>query len=59
MSKSIYAIYKGDEFLDLGTVEEMAKKFNVRKQTITFWASPANTKRVGKNGKVAVRIDDN
>lgn len=58
MSKSIYAIYKGDEFLDLGTVEEMAKKFNVKKETITFWASPANKRRIKNKGKVAVRIDD-
>lgn len=41
----------GDEFLDIGTAEELAKKYNVRKETITFWASPANLKRVGNNGK--------
>lgn len=48
----------GDEFLDIGTAEELAKKYNVRKETITFWSSPANKKRVGKNGKVAVRLDE-
>ena len=48
----------GDEFLDIGTVEELAKKYNVRKETITFWASPANKRRVKNKGKVAVRIDD-
>lgn len=37
----------------------MAKKFNVRKETITFWSSPANKRRVKNKGKVAVRIDDN
>lgn len=48
----------GDEFLDIGTAEELAKKYNVRKETITFWSSTANKKRVGKNGKVAVRLDE-
>ena len=48
----------GDKFLDIGTAEELAKKYNVRKETITFWSSPANKKRVGKNGKVAVRLDE-
>ena len=48
----------GDEFLDIGTAEELAKKYNVRKETITFWSSDANKKRVGKNGKVAVRLDE-
>lgn len=55
---SEYAIYKGDEFLDLGTVEELSKKFNVKKETISFWASPSNLKRVGNNGKVAVKLDE-
>lgn len=58
MSKSVYAIYQGDEFLDLGTAEKMSKKFNVRKETITFWNSPAHKRRVKNKGKVAVRIDD-
>ena len=40
MSKSIYAIYQGDKFLDLGTVKELAKKFNVIENTIYYWASP-------------------
>ena len=34
------------------------KKFNVKKETITFWASPAHKKRVKNKGKVAIRIDD-
>lgn len=58
MAKVEYAIYQGDDFLDLGTAKEMAKKFNVKKETITFWASPANKRRVKNKGKVAVRIYD-
>lgn len=57
MKKSIYAIYQGDEFLDLGTIKEMAEKFNVRRQTITYWASPSYKKRIKDKGKVAIRID--
>ena len=41
----------GDEFLDIGTAEELAKKYKVKKET-------TNKKRVKKNGKVAVRLDE-
>lgn len=30
----------GDKFLDMGTAEELAKKFNVKRKTVYFWASP-------------------
>lgn len=48
----------GDEFLSIGTVEELAKKYNVKKKTIYFLASPTQRRRVKYNGKVAVRINE-
>lgn len=59
-----YAVYKGDELLCFGTVEEIANKLNVQKKTIWFWSSPANQKRLASrkggnsNGKLAVKIED-
>ncbi len=41
----IYAIYKGDKFIDLGTKNELALKMNVKPQTILFFATPTNWKR--------------
>lgn len=58
MIKTEYAVYKGEEFLDIGTAKELAEKFNVKEDTIYYWASPANKKRVGKNGKVAVKLNE-
>lgn len=40
-----YALYKGDEFIDLGTVRELAKKYNVTEEYIRFISSPAHKKR--------------
>lgn len=48
----------GDEFLDVGTAKELAKKYNVKERTVYFWASPAQSRRVKRNRKVAVRIDE-
>ena len=44
---------------DIGTAKELAKKFKVKEDTIYYWATNINKKRVKNKGKVAVRIDDN
>lgn len=57
-----YALYKGDKFLDIGTRQELAEKFNVSIDTITFWATPANLKRLASrnvkenNAMIAVKL---
>ena len=44
--KTIYAVYHGDEFVDLGTLDYLSKKFNVKKKSIAFYCSPAYKKRL-------------
>lgn len=55
----IYGLYKGDEFLDVGTDEELASKLGVKKSTIQFYASPKHKLR-DKYGNfiVAVRFKE-
>lgn len=57
-NKNIYAVYKGDEFLDLGTVEELVERFKVRKETVWFWNSPSNKRRAKKKRKIAIKIEE-
>lgn len=38
-SKVIYALYKGDTFINLGTKEDLAKELNVMPKTIKFYSS--------------------
>ena len=45
MKKNEYALYKGDELLDMGTLEYLSKKFNVRKKSLLFYQSPAYKRR--------------
>jgi len=40
-----YAIYKGENQIFVGTIEECMKHFNVKRETVHFWACPANKKR--------------
>ncbi len=57
-----YALYKGDKFIDIGTAKELAKKCNVKPETIEFYASPSYLKRLEKvkdkynKGFVCVRL---
>jgi hypothetical protein len=61
--KTVYGVYKGEEFLDVGTMAELAERFDVDEVTVQKWASPTNHKRaVNKDGlthdrTVAVRLD--
>lgn len=40
-----YAIYKGENQIFVGTIEECMKHFSVKRETVYFWSSPANIKR--------------
>lgn len=56
--KTVYAVYKGDKFLDLGTVEELSERFKVKKETVYFWSSPVNKRRMKRNRKIAIKIEE-
>lgn len=49
--KKIYALYRGDEFLEMGTAEFLAKFLGVQLRTIYFLASPVNLRRIEKRGE--------
>lgn len=54
----IYALYKGEECLGIGTLEELAKHFQVNLKTIKFYLTPTYKKRLkkGKNRRELVCI---
>ena len=57
--KSVYAVYKGDEFIDLGTAEELSKKLNMTVKTIQFLATKAHHNRAtSDNWMLAIRIEN-
>lgn len=56
--KGIYVLYKGDEQIsEETTIDELAKIFKVKKETLYFYQSPAHQKRNKKNFRVLVRVD--
>ncbi len=61
MKKSkVYAMYKDDELLGIGTVKELAEILNVKVETIRFYITPTYQKRVdkGKNRRILIEIEE-
>lgn len=55
---NIYALYKGDEFIDLGTKEYLANLLKVKVRTILFYSTPTYKRRTKENAYVVIRIED-
>lgn len=47
----IIAVYKGDEFIDVGTAEELAERLNLSPSTILWQTSPSARRRFPDDGK--------
>lgn len=44
----VYAMYKGDKFLDLGTKKELSERMGIKLETLDFLASNINKQRINK-----------
>lgn len=57
----IYAMYKGEELLAMGTSDEICKKMKINKQTFLYYRTSSYKKRIkgrkAKNYRVVIRID--
>lgn len=54
---SCYAIYHGDNFVDLGSKSYLAKKLNVKTETISYYATSAHRKRTNDNSWIVIKIE--
>ena len=59
-----YALYKGDDILAIGTVEEIAKEMGIKPATVRYYNSQAYRRRLEKQKRtensvrIAVPLDD-
>lgn len=57
----VYALYKGDRFIDLGTTKELSERTGISPTTLRWYTSPANMKRRGEasDARIVIKIGDN
>lgn len=54
-----YALYKGDELLDMGTLKYLSNKYKVKIKSLLFYGSPTYAKSTSeKKGKRLVKLGD-
>ena len=57
--EKIYAIYKGDKFIDVGTIPELSKRLGRTYEAIYFMTTPVAKRRdVNYNHLVAYQIEE-
>lgn len=55
----MYALYKGDSILTIGTIRELALYLEVKERTIKFYATPTYKNRNKKgNNYIVIRIEE-
>ena len=56
--EKIYALYKGDDYIDMGTRKYLSELLNVNEQTIYFYSTPTYQNRGGDNRYVVIEVED-
>ena len=55
--ENIYALYKGDRLIVIGSVAEISKALNIKEDTVKFYKTPTYKKRTSEeNGKRLVKL---
>lgn len=59
----IYALYKGEQILSIGTIYEIAKDLGVEVRTIKYYATKAYKRKLSRrknsrNARELVKLDD-
>lgn len=53
----VWACYKGDEFITLGTIPEIAKFLNTKEENV-IWMTYKSARKGGENAKVLYEVED-
>jgi hypothetical protein len=60
--ENCYALYKGDKFIDLGTIKELSERLGITTATLWFYTSKAYEKRSEQknsdNLKILIKIEE-
>lgn len=57
-AEAMYALYRGDEFVDVGTADEIAKRRGIKPESVKWMSTPSYRKRGREDKLTAYRIED-
>jgi hypothetical protein len=61
--QNCYALYKGDQFIDLGTIIELSERLGIKTGTLWFYTSKAYKERCkekdSNNVRIIIKIEEN
>jgi len=53
----VYSIYQGDEFVDMGTLDELAERRGIKLSSLQFMMRPAYKRRQKQHKDLGSRIE--
>lgn len=53
-----YALYKGDDLIIIGTIDEIANLLNIQKESVRFYKTPTYKKRTTENARRLVSLEE-
>lgn len=61
----IYALYRGEECLFVGTIYEIAKKYNIKIESVKYYLRPAYKRKLSKrrfgkyeNQRILIKVEE-
>lgn len=58
MIDHVYALYKGDDLIIIGTIDEIANLLNIKKESVRFYKTPTYKKRTTENARRLVSLEE-
>ena len=57
---NVFALYRGDTFVDVGTLDELAARTGIKKDSLRFYATSVHRRRMKNPDKclVCVRLEE-
>lgn len=53
-----YALYKGEELMITGTIDEIANALNIKRESVKFYKTPTYKKRTTENARRLVSLEE-
>ena len=58
VNNQIFALYRGEDYLADGTLDELAQFLGVKRKTVQFYMTPTWLKRTSENALRLFKLDD-